>query len=431
MRVVVRSDDARSVREAQARLGAAGIEAIAVPGHLRPAPDGEDVCVLCGPGALEQAHAAAKRSLAPLATLAALAGPPHLGLAAPNLGGARSGAIDIEAHPLLLASQFGEQVRVAVIEEEAARRAATLHELGIAAPMPFPNHELKALYIGAPSASFLTLERGFAAQGGAIRAAFSSFTGFDHLHDEAFDAVVLNGVEDVATALSLCAALRRNTALCHLPTMLITTAANEATHAAAYERGASVIASSHDACGASLAWLFEAIRRERRRRGGERNLRALRDLMGDARTGLFQPIPFKAHLTRLAQDHHQNGRPLGLVALRATPALGASEPSEAAWARGFAEIASLAGRLMREADCGAALGRNLIALALPVSDLDAARRSVERIAAVAECTAFAAGDGGAGPLIFERCVVELQAGESGAALLARALRGIEASAMSA
>ncbi len=38
----------------------------------------------------------------------------------------------------------------------------------------------------------------------------------------------------------------------------------------AYERGASTIALSHDACGESLGWLFEASRRERRRGGRQR-----------------------------------------------------------------------------------------------------------------------------------------------------------------
>ena len=44
---------------------------------------------------------------------------------------------------------------------------------------------------------------------------------------------------------------------------------------------------------------------------------------------------------------------------------------------------------------------------------------------MAECTAFASGEGGAGPLVFEQSVVEMQPGESGSALLARALRAIE------
>ena len=57
---------------------------------------------------------------------------------------------------------------------------------------------------------FLALERVLAEQGGLVAAAFSSYAGFDHLHDEPFDAVVLNGAQDAQTAISLCAALRRN-----------------------------------------------------------------------------------------------------------------------------------------------------------------------------------------------------------------------------
>ena len=90
------------------------------------------------------------------------------------------------------------------------------------------------------------------------------------------------------------------------------------------------------------------------------------------------------------------------------------------WKRGFGEIATLTGRLIRDADTGVVLGRDLIVVALPATDLKGARRSAERVASVAECTAFAAGEGGAGPLVFEQSVVELQPGESGAGLLTRA-----------
>lgn len=116
---------------------------------------------------------------------------------------------------------------------------------------------------------------------------------------------------------------------------------------------------------------------------------------------------------------------MSMVVLRVTPAIGAREPSEEAWRKGFTEIASLAARLMRDADCGVTMGADLIALALPASDLRSAKRTAERIASVAECTAFASGDGGAGPLVFEQSAVELQPGESGAGMLARALRAIE------
>jgi two-component system cell cycle response regulator PopA len=157
---------------------------------------------------------------------------------------------------------------------------------------------------------------------------------------------------------------------------------------------------------------------------------ALRDLMGEARTGLWQRSPFDAHLARLAADHHANGRPMSLAVLRVLPAPGAREPAEDVWKRGFTEIASLAARLMRDADCGVTLGSDLVAVALPASQLKSAKRTAERIASVAECTAFAS-DGAAGPLVFEQSAVELQPGESGAALLARALRAIEVEAIPA
>ena len=46
-----------------------------------------------------------------------------------------------------------------------------------------------------------------------MRATFTSFSAFDHLHDDRFDALVLNGGADASAALSLISALRRNARL--------------------------------------------------------------------------------------------------------------------------------------------------------------------------------------------------------------------------
>ncbi len=423
MRIVVRAADARVARDAQALLAGAGVQATAIPGQYRPAPDGEDICIVPADGA-ELAGAVLGSEQPPLACLAAHANanPPPLGLkGAPPF----SGAITLDAPPKLLRAQIDAWTRVAIAEEERARRLATSAAIGVSAPQPVESRKLKALYIGAPSSMFLALERALAEQGGLVAAAFSSYAGFDHLHDEPFDAVVLNGAQDPNTAISLCAALRRNATLYHLPTLMLTKPGDTATAAAAIDRGASAICSTSHPCNASLGWLFEGVRRERRRREAEHEMRALRDVMGDPRTGLWQRAPFDAHLARLAADHHASGRPMSMVVLRVMPAIGAREPTEQQWRKGFTEIASLAARLMRDADCGVTMGVDLIALALPASDLRSAKRTAERIASVAECTAFASGEGGAGPLVFEQSTVELQPGESGAGMLARALRAIE------
>lgn len=416
MRIVVRAADVRVARDAQALLAGAGVTATALAGSYRDAPDGEDIRIMADD------KLAPHDGASPLLTTligCPIEAPPAVGL------GVQLGALALNSPPRLLGAQVDAWTRVAIAEEERARRSATAEALGIAAPKPVEPRKLKALYIGAPSSLFLALERTLTEQGGLVAAAFTSYTGFDHLHDEPFDAVVLNGAQDSSIALSLCSALRRNATLYHLPTLMLTKPGDTATAASAIDRGASAICSTATPCDASMGWLFEAVRRERRRRTAEHEMRALRDLMGDARTGLWLRDPFDAHLARLAADHQSNGRPMSVVVLRVTPAIGAREPSPEVWKKGFTEIASLAARLMRDADSGVTLGSDLIALALPAARLKNAKRTAERIASVAECTAFASGEGGAGPLVFEQSVVELQPGESGAALLARALRAIE------
>jgi len=419
LRFVVRSLDARTARDAQAALIAADIHALALPGPFRDAPDGEDIAIVVAADgdAKSVAGLAAPLALANLVALPAHCPPPNGLQGVPGF----RGAIDLGATPKLLAAQVGAAVREAIAAEEQRARAATAATFGVAPSAPSEARKLRALYIGAPSAMFLSLERAIAEQGGLVAAAFSSYAGFDHLHDEAFDAVVLNGAQDPMTAISLCAALRRNASLYHLPTMLLTAPGDKKTANAAIERGASAIVATNQAYGPALGWLFEAVRRERSRRAAEHDTRALRDLMGESRTGLFKRAPFEAHVSQLAETHHASGRPFAVALLRVTPAIGAREPTPQAWQRGFDEIASLTGRLIRETDSGAAVGHDLIALAMPATDARGARRITERVASVAECTAFAAGDGGAGPLMFEQTFAELQPGESGAALLARLL----------
>ncbi len=421
MRIVVRCQDARLARDAQALLLAAGVEAVAMPGPPRPAPDGEDITFFPLKDNTAFPPPADAGALATLIGLPSLA-PLRAGL---DTHAGATGAVALDVPPALLAAQMASLIRLGVIEEERTRRAATAAALGVATPAPVEPRKPRALYVGAPSPVFLSLERALSEHGGLVAAAFSSYAGFDHLHDQPFDAVVLNGAQDAPTAISLCAALRRNASLCHLPTLMVTAAGDTQTAAAAIERGASAVVEVHAPSGPSLGWLFEAIRRERRRASAEHDVRALRDLMGDMRTGLFRRDAFDAHLARLASDHHSSGRPLSLAALRVLPAIGACEPSVERWKKGFSEIANLASRLMRDADCGAVIGGDLIAIVLPAEGLKAARRMAERIASVAECTAFAAGDGDVGPLVFEQSCVELQPGESGAGLLARALRALE------
>ncbi|MBL8550412.1 MAG: hypothetical protein JNJ73_10530 [Hyphomonadaceae bacterium] len=424
MRIVIRSPTAEGARAARDKLHSAGVQGAVFGVDPFSAPDGEEISLIDATGAARGAAHEIARALAeaPNRPSSIVAGvewtrPPVAGLAR---GYGLDAWIPLDAPPALLARHLSAIERASIAQEERARRRATAETLGLEVPERRDRALLKCLYIGAPSRFFLALERTFAAHRGLVTAAFTSFTGFDHLHDEAFEAVVINGVEDTSTAIALCAALRRNAGLHHLPTLVVTRPGDAATEAAAIDRGAAAVATEDAAPEIGLAWLFEAIRRERERRGVERDLASLRERLGDGGTGLWSTPHFEAHLRRLTHDHHATGRDLSLVALKVLPAHGAREPTQSVWRRTFREAATLAGRLIRDADSAAAFGRDLILVALPATALSGARRTSERMAAVGECTAFAGGEGGA-PLVFEQSSVELQDGESAAALMARAI----------
>jgi PleD family two-component response regulator len=424
VRIVIRARDARAARRAQEKLAEAGFEASALIGP-RPGPEAEDVLIL--PDAEgEAATALSAASVRPLATLRAgvHAEAPPIGLAA---AAGFDAAIALDAPSALLSRQLKNALRMGASEEERARRRLTAAELEAPPAACPPERPLRALYVGPPSSHFLWLERVVQEQGGVLVAAFSSYVGFDHLHDETFDAVILNGAADAPRALSLCAALRRNANLADLPTLFLIDPNDTESAGKAIARGAAAVAATEAEGVIALGWLCDAIRVTRRRHAAEHEGRGLRDLMGDPRTGLFTKAAFTTHLTRLADDHHATGRPLALAVLRVVQAPGARRPIERHWKKGFAEVSSLTARLMRDADSGAAIDSDTIVVAFPFTTLAKARRALRRITSVAECTAFAAGeDSGGAPLIFEQSVVELQPGESGSGLMARARAIFEA-----
>src|SRR5690606_2693646 len=77
LRIVVRAHDARVAREAQALLAAAEVQAAAMPGAYRAAPDGEDIALFAAldgdvAAAVELAAAAYRTERRPLASLLAL-----------------------------------------------------------------------------------------------------------------------------------------------------------------------------------------------------------------------------------------------------------------------------------------------------------------------------------------------------------------------
>jgi two-component system, cell cycle response regulator PopA len=422
MRISVRSADARRARSLQDALAAVGVEAAALVG---PAADrsrlNEDIAILdaspvCRKWAEGEASRLTRRAGRPRAVVAASEG------AAPPPGEARAfdGWIQLDAPDGVVERELIDIRRRAAARAELALRLKTARVLGEAVSAPETGAPWRALYIGEPSPFYLAQERALAVAGGRLEAAFSSFMGFDYLHEDSFNAVTLNATNDATTALALCGALRRNTRLHHLATAVIVRRGDNATVSGAVERGASLIIHADETPEPMLGWLFEKMRRMRRHAHAEAGLATVGRSQASS-AGMFSEVFFDRHLARLAEAAHLQERPLTLLALRIALAPGARAPSAVSWNRSANEIAGLAGRLVRTNDMPTLLCGDVIAVALPDADLREGRRAAERVAGVVECTAFATGEGVAGPVVLEHSVVELAAGESSAGLKARAL----------
>jgi hypothetical protein len=140
LRIVVRCQDARLARDTQARLAAAGIEALAMAGPAREAPQGQDVIITLAPNGDLAAALDADASALALIAAAPWAHPPKAGL---DGAGSACNVAALDAPPALLAAQIDSMIRIAVIEEERGRRRLTAHDMSIDTPRP-SRHVLSA-----------------------------------------------------------------------------------------------------------------------------------------------------------------------------------------------------------------------------------------------------------------------------------------------
>ncbi len=330
-------------------------------------------------------------------------------------------------HPAQAAVRVQNAVRLGVMEAEAALRLDSLKDFGArphAGRQPGPDG-LNVLFVGDAHPAFMGLKTGLQRAGANVAAAFTSFSAFDYLHDRDFHAVVLNALGRNEPAFTICAAMRRNTRLYHVPALVLRDPARFDAADEAFARGASDLL----ATGAPDLETVERVlglARERRRTLAVRELidtgRAPSVL--DAETGLFNRDFLAAHLRRMTRQSHRTGQPLALLLIRAgasvfeTPA---PPPDRLAEAR--RDFGMMLRHLIRTEDLAGRLDENLFILAMPVTAGDEARTVAKRVEMVAECSAFAEdGDPNRTPvrLYLRTACLQLDPEESAPAFLKRA-----------
>ncbi len=327
-------------------------------------------------------------------------------------------------HPAQAAMRMETLVRSAIADEEFNLRQQTFAERGKRLERPVDRTEpLRILAIGEPAPQFLALSNMLAKAGAEVVGAFTAYTGFDYLHEQNFDAVVMWGGTNTTEALSIAGGMRRNTRLFHIPITLCTATNDKVTATEAFNRGVSDVATpdtaEHDTAQRILE-LARAYRRQTAIRAALDRIRAS-GLM-DGATGLFTRDLFAAHLLRLSQTAVQNRRPLSVCVLRVIDSDEVHQARTGGWMeRALPQIGSMIGRLVRAEDTAARIAPEVFALALPATALHEGQAAAERIAAVIACTAFDAGtDRPAFVAEFNIGVAQMEPGESAASALERA-----------
>jgi len=111
-------------------------------------------------------------------------------------------------HASQIANRVHAMIRLGVMEGEIGRRLETLREDFSETPQIgdfSPDRKFRVLFIGKASPSFMIIINALQDKGVDVVAAFTSFSAFDYLHGDPFDAVVMNALEQSEPAFSISA----------------------------------------------------------------------------------------------------------------------------------------------------------------------------------------------------------------------------------
>ncbi len=430
-RLLVVADTAQAAGGVSARLSELGFATKTAAG------DGA-ACSLAGRGAFDAVviHAPERslESIAEFAQRLKTAAAPRLlaviAVAAPDAAGASphiDAVLRAPVHATQIAARAQLVVRLAIMEDEARLRARTMAARGAIVDIELDAaafHAPRVLFIGDASPQFLALNRALTDAGAHVTASFSSFTAFDYLHDSDFDALVANAIDGNEPAFTVCAALRRNTRLHHVPALLFVDIDTFKDADEAFARGVSDILAHTAACKEMAARVL-SLARERRRREQVKAVfsQARAPSAIDAKTGLATVRFFSEHLENMVDRARAIDRPLSILIARAEPP---DDVDDAAGARAYEQLASMLRHLVRAEDLACALEPGVFAVAMPGTDRAAGQAAAQRIEAISECTAFDGGIfGDSFQLRVSTVVAEREDEQRGRLLLARAARAFE------
>ena len=349
----------------------------------------------------------------------------------------RKGVIDADlfdsvifppAHPVQIARRVTSMMRLQKMEREIMLRIETLKEdFGIAYQFSETALEspFRVLFIGKASPEFMVVINALENKNVEVIAAFTSFSAFDFLHENPFDAVVMNMLTGPEPALTICETMRRNSQLYHTPTLFLTPTGFEG-HDEAYSKGATDIipagADEEEISGrilevANYYRIHQRLKAEFGALGGERCI--------DDASGSYNPAFLRAHLRRVFEADRVSREPTSIMMLRFCPQNTAPENSERLIAA-YNQAGRLVKNLVRMEDVVARISDDTFAVVFPGQSPETLGVVEDRIRGVLESAAFQTGErvSNAFQLSVNASIASAGPGESSDDLLSRVLGAI-------
>ena len=290
-------------------------------------------------------------------------------------------------HPVQIALRISSLLRLAEMEQEIELRLQTLQQdFNITPDIPEQNSQtrFKILFIGNASPEFMIIINALQKKHVNVVAAFTSFTAFDYLYEQTFDAVVMNGLRSNEPAFSVTQAMRKNAKLYHVPTLLLINDDNFTQQDTAYQTGINDIIDAKS----SLEEISSRILEQANFHRTHENLKHIFSTLGgevciDPLTRQYNQIFFNAHLTRVRQFYHNLNLPISLCLIRVRANVKTTTTSTLQGV--YQHIANMINNLIRLQDITARLDDNVFVIAFPGQSIMQLQSVIERITSILQC----------------------------------------------
>lgn len=298
------------------------------------------------------------------------------------------------AHPKQIANRVEAYLRFGAMEQEINLRKATLEQnFGSYIPSLEEGQTpaFRILFIGKASPSFMVIMHALKENNVEVTAAFTSFSAFDYLHETAFDAVVMNAVEEADPSIAIIETMRRNSRLFHVPALFVTRNDDSTYRDRAHQKGATDFIDVNSDPAEISRRILELAKYHRL----YKNLKETFQRLGDEVTlnnlnACYNHDFMDKHAKRVVKTSKDTDQTISFIGLKLHPQC-SSEVVPSRIKTAFTDIGKTLKSLVRLQDTVSFYAPDIYLLMLSDTRYDEAEIIVERISALLNCTAFESG----------------------------------------